>query len=199
MKQIKNVYTFVEKNVLPTGEIQDKVPPLQIFTYEVRKILYPDLLYDQIPNLLDLLANVDRYRAFIIEKAEQAVAFDRFYKHLHTDTLGLTEKEIKDLEEYSIHAEEMRGVYIAIVTQFCELDIYQLWMTTGKLSVVWPRLTEYFPMIGDKKGKRVEPSRDFLLDLSAGEQEQLRKAGEECYDYLELSSDLAANREDKRP
>jgi len=112
---------FVEGNILPTRELKTVVPPLQMITYETRKIIYPDLLYNHIPTLLELLYNVELYRLYTVRKAKEAISFDNYYKLEQYDGPGLTKEEIETLEDFQAHGEGARGLYIDILKQFCTL------------------------------------------------------------------------------
>lgn len=103
---------------MPDSELRAKVPPLQMFTYMIRKIMYPDLLYDRIPDLLDLVANVEQYRHVISGKAKGAIGFDTFYKYQDPSIPGLNEEEIKVLENIQKNGKTYRGIYVKIIQQF---------------------------------------------------------------------------------
>ncbi|KAK7473038.1 hypothetical protein VKT23_001142 [Stygiomarasmius scandens] len=198
MDRLKEVYTFVEGNILPTRELKTVVPPLQMITYETRKIIYPDLLYNHIPTLLELLYNVELYRLYTVRKAEEAISFDNYYKLEQYDGPGLTKEEIETLEDFQAHGEAARELYIDILKRFCTLDIYHLWTTTGKSIEVLTRLNQHFPMLSADQTERFkQPTPEFLLDLSEKEQEIFRDTGEDCSTFLIESTELAGKRRDK--
>ncbi|KAF5345335.1 hypothetical protein D9758_008427 [Tetrapyrgos nigripes] len=193
MWKLNNVYN---EEIMSNSASRAQVPPLEAFIYEIRKIMYPDLLNDRVPDLLDLLANVDRYRRRISENAEVALAFDEYYKHQNLDVPDvLREGEIEILKKIQKDGEDLRGLYVKILQQFFILDIYHVWTTVAKLTIILHRLGQYFPTLvpGEKT-----PTMSFLKDLSADEQEEIRQTGLDCRAFVKDSAGLAQERKPEK-
>lgn len=90
--------------------------PLSILTYTIRRILRPELLPEQIPEMLDLLWHVDACRRRAVENAKKILIFQEFYRKGKTAGQDVEllrpveEKEIASLAD-SDGSKKMREAY----------------------------------------------------------------------------------------
>ena len=63
-----------------SSEPVDAEPSLDALIYAAQGILHPTLSFNHIPDLLDILSQVERAREFSIERAKAALIWQRFYE-----------------------------------------------------------------------------------------------------------------------
>jgi hypothetical protein len=74
----------------------------------------------QIPDLLDLLANVEFYRNYVLSKAKDSLVWNSYYKKNGQDTITLSpgqESISKKLESQNI---PLRTIYMSLISQYCQ-------------------------------------------------------------------------------
>lgn len=74
------IWAFIQQN-FDELSADSKTVPLYTLTYTIRRILYPQFLLGRIPELLDYLWHVDKYRQRAIEISSQIITWQKFYKN----------------------------------------------------------------------------------------------------------------------
>lgn len=102
-----------------------KVPSLKVALYGVNRIMYPTMLWQNTPELLELLSLSELYRQKIISNCEEALQWNRFYikkgASESVDGTPLTIKDVSLLENVLRKSgnEILRETYRNLVLQVC--------------------------------------------------------------------------------
>jgi hypothetical protein len=104
---------------VPPGSV-DAEPPLSALLYAARGILHPTLSFSHIPDLLDILSQVERSREFSREHAKWALLWQRFYETRPHPNIRVLQKSDKDVLRRLLNPERLnatRRIFIWIVEQ----------------------------------------------------------------------------------
>lgn len=115
---------YVDQKIVPddTPSVHDAhSPSLQPVAFAIRHILKPSLIFDQIPDLLDLLTTVETLRKIAVAKAGDALTWNTFYKKRTEQATVLTDKEEAAVQKIVDEDEDMRSIYIKILSWCFEL------------------------------------------------------------------------------
>jgi hypothetical protein len=115
---------YIEQAILsPKATMMTAVPSLKITIYAIRNIMYPKLAKGQIPDLLDLLATVEFYRARTLDKSQDALVWNDYYngKGKGEEARTLTVMETGELLSLGDKKHLWRQVYVDIVGQLCKI------------------------------------------------------------------------------
>lgn len=107
------------------SELNESVP-LDALVYGIRRILEPILLPDRIPQLLQLLWNVDAYRRLLVAHSKDIQTWNEFYKNDHASkgqTDILTAEEEKMIKKFTSEKknEGNRFVYCQAAIRWCQI------------------------------------------------------------------------------
>ncbi|KAF7362546.1 hypothetical protein MVEN_00602700 [Mycena venus] len=195
-----SISAYIETNIIknPNSLFKHRVPPLDIVLYAIRRLLAPPdapRLRD-IPDLLDFVTTIEFYRKLALQKVEEALTIHRYYQ-ANDDHLTLTDEEVQRLDEYKIEGPDLRSVYIEIVLQYCQWDIYKLWTSDPPSTAdATLRLCEYFPQLNDKYRALTGGSpRLFHYDLTDTERDTLSLRGIDSCTFICDSSEWAKVRQ----
>ncbi|KAI0289006.1 hypothetical protein BC826DRAFT_643617 [Russula brevipes] len=89
------ILDLFDLRVLP-GSV-DVDPPLSTLQCAVQGILYPTLSFNHIPDLIDILCQVERAREFSLEHAKWALIWQRFYETRPNPNVRVLQKADKDI------------------------------------------------------------------------------------------------------
>ena len=115
LKRLGNINTLLASN---DETALAPVPPIVIFIYAIRNILYPNFLIELIPDFLDLLTMVEFYRIRVTEEASDALAWNDFYKYTK-DARTLEVEDEGFLRRLQDTQEVMRKIFMQIVAECC--------------------------------------------------------------------------------
>ena len=93
-------------------------PPLSALTYAAQGILLPKLSFNHIPDLLDILSQVERVRDFSREHAKWALIWQQFYETRPDPNVRVLQKSDKDILNKVLKPERLdatRRIYVCIV------------------------------------------------------------------------------------
>ncbi|KAJ7914543.1 hypothetical protein B0H13DRAFT_2460439 [Mycena leptocephala] len=176
----------------PKSLFKRRVPPLDIIFYAIRCLLArPDArrLRD-IPDLLDFATTIEFYRVIALQRVQEALKIHQYYQANDDRPVTLTDEEADCLREYNRNDPTVRTIHIETVLQYCQLDIYHLWMSDPPCTAdVTLCLSEYFPQLYRTAGG-VSP-RLFHYDLSDAEHTALRVRALDCSAFVSDSQTLA--------
>jgi hypothetical protein len=99
-------------------------PPLSALTYAAQGILLPTLSFNHIPDLLDILSQVERVREFSREHAKWALIWQRFYETRPDPNVRVLQKSDKDILKKVLKPERLdatRRIYVCIVKHIIRL------------------------------------------------------------------------------
>jgi hypothetical protein len=102
---------------VPPGSA-DVEPPLSALIYAAQGILHPTLSFNHIPDLLDILSQVERAREFSREHAKWALIWQRFYETRPNPNVRVLQKADKDALKKVLKPERLdatRRIFICIV------------------------------------------------------------------------------------
>jgi hypothetical protein len=102
---------------VPPGSANSE-PPLSALIYATQGILYPTLSFNHIPDLLDILSQVERVREFSQEHAKWALIWQRFYETRPNPNIRVLQKSDKDVLKRVLKPERLdatRRIFICIV------------------------------------------------------------------------------------
>jgi hypothetical protein len=104
---------------VPPGSV-DAEPPLSALLYAAQGILHPTLPFSRIPDLLDILSQVERAREFSREHAKWALIWQRFYETRPHPNIRVLQKSDEDVLKRLLNPERLnatRRIFIWIVEQ----------------------------------------------------------------------------------
>ena len=102
------------------SESMDVEPPLDALLYAAQGILHPTLSFDYIPDLLDILSQVERAREFSIEHAKWALIWQRFYETRPSSSVRVLRKSDKEAIKKLLKPERLettRRIFFCIIEQ----------------------------------------------------------------------------------
>ncbi len=102
----------------------DAEPPLSAIIYAAQGIIYPTLSFNHIPDLLDILSQVERVREFSQEHAKWALIWQRFYETRPDPNVRVLQKAHKDVLKKVLKPERLdatRRLFICIVEHIIRL------------------------------------------------------------------------------
>jgi hypothetical protein len=108
---------------VPRGSA-DAEPPLNSLLYAVQGILHPTLSFNHIPDLLDILSQVERAREFFREHAKWALIWQRFYETRPSSKVRVLGKSDKDAIKKLLKPERLdatRRIFICILEQIIRM------------------------------------------------------------------------------
>lgn len=104
---------------VPRGSV-DAEPPLDSLLFVVQGILHPTLSFNHIPDLLDILSQVERARGFFREHAKWALIWQRFYETRPSAKVRVLRKSDKDAIKKLLKPERLtatRHMFICVLEQ----------------------------------------------------------------------------------
>ncbi|KAJ7719027.1 hypothetical protein DFH07DRAFT_973077 [Mycena maculata] len=183
---------YIESEVLnhPNALFKRHVPPLDIILYAIRRVLAADAEAQVIPDLLDLATTVEFFRTRALQNGREALV--QYGRHSDTQRT-LSREDEKRLRKYQDGSADIRAVYIELLLQYCQLDIYRLWTCDPpRPADVTLRLCEYFPALNPLY--TATSPRLFHYDLADAERALLRKRGLDCCLFVRDSCRWAVER-----
>ncbi|GJJ08444.1 hypothetical protein Clacol_002660 [Clathrus columnatus] len=154
---------------LSENEINLKaIPSLKVGLYAVNRIIYPTMLWDNTPELLDLLSLSEIYRQRIVTNSAHALQWNRLYskKGLSevVDGKPLRKKDVFILENILRRAQNsvLRETYRNLVLQTCSSHIYHLRQSNQSLLIPL-FFMRYFPSPENMKPDDESPSLPIWL------------------------------------
>ena len=103
-----------------SNESVDAEPSLSALLYAAHGILHPTLSFNHIPDLLDILSQVERTRKFSIEHAKWALIWQRFYETRPSSRVRVLQKSDKEAIKKLLKPERLdatRRIFICIIEQ----------------------------------------------------------------------------------
>ncbi|KAH8982569.1 hypothetical protein EDB86DRAFT_3086081 [Lactarius hatsudake] len=117
-------WTALERSDLVDGSIPngsvDAEPPLSALLYAAQGILHPTLSFRHIPDLLDILSQVERAREFSLEHAKWALIWQRFYETRPSSRVRVLRKSDNEAIKKLLKPERLdatRCIFICIIEQ----------------------------------------------------------------------------------
>ena len=101
------------------GQLRERIPPLEIVIYTLKRILYlPGL--QLVSELLHLVSMVEYHRTEVTRKASEALIFNTYYKQKPNPQYQLLDGKV---EEYYTHLTNTQGalrkIFMEIVVECC--------------------------------------------------------------------------------
>ncbi|KAH7910604.1 hypothetical protein BJ138DRAFT_80513 [Hygrophoropsis aurantiaca] len=183
------IYDHLTTSILRDPALADKHPPPAAFFYAIRNILYPTFIIGQIPDILQLLCDVETIRQQALSKASQASELNT---ERGTGRLLLSEQKKERLSRMVLDNEEDRKLYVALICNLCETHIYHLW-TAPESRVLPRRMNDYFP--GCISDIQTESVMHFHLHLSDAEKQTVDKIKDRCIGWLKIAGNWEEARE----
>ncbi|KAJ4483600.1 hypothetical protein J3R30DRAFT_1807562 [Lentinula aciculospora] len=143
-QDFRNIYTDLT-NGLATEEskLAAKPPPPELMILVVRNMIYPDILSAYIPDLLEVLSNIEKWRGRAHGRAGRALACDMYWpQYFKPYPSGLTDSD-RNVLQYIFDAHEVtRTKYIEILEQYCHSHLCYIW--TAQFPVNEKHFTQVF-------------------------------------------------------
>ncbi|EGN98720.1 hypothetical protein SERLA73DRAFT_73321 [Serpula lacrymans var. lacrymans S7.3] len=182
LKIRREIYTHVRETIIPNTRLADCCPPPAVSFYAIRNILYPNILFEQITDLLDLLANVDLFRQRALKQSADALVWNEFYKQQpNSGVRVLKPSQEERLLRYKEQSIKDRRRYMLLVFNLCQLDIYHLWPSSDP-SLLPKRLKQYFP--SSLSGGDESSSLMLHFDLSDTEKKDMLVVRNESIEWM---------------
>lgn len=143
--------------------------------------------------MLDFATTIEFYRKLALQRVAEALKIHRYYQANDDGPTKLTDEEVKRLREYQTNDSAVRDVYIEVVLQYCQWDIYHLWTSDPpRAADVALRLCEYFPELNEiYQNASTESPRLFHYDLTDLECEAVRLRGVDSCRFVSDSCEWA--------
>ncbi|KAJ7763852.1 hypothetical protein B0H16DRAFT_1718488 [Mycena metata] len=186
-----NVVTL--STIPPNALFRTRVPPLDIILHAIRCLLarrdFPGL--GHVPDLLDLLTTSEFHRKLMVKKVEEVLTMHHQANNGHHGTLS--GGEIFCLNEYEDFDTHIRSIYVELILQYCQYDIYHLWTSNPpRTADTTLRLCQYFPKLNQFYVNAVGHSpRLFHHDLTDIEGKALYDRGLDCCRFVTTSCEWA--------
>ncbi|KAJ6448878.1 hypothetical protein C8R45DRAFT_1045488 [Mycena sanguinolenta] len=202
-----SISAYIETNIInnPNSLFKRRVPPLDIVLYAIRRLFEPppDAPPDtprprlrDVPDLLDFVTTIEFYRKLTLQRAEEALTIHEYYLQTDDRRANLTKQDVKRLKDYKANGDNLRKMYIEIVSQFCLWHIHYLWTSSPpRPADVTLHLCEYFPNLNEyyrNSGKK--SPRLFHSDLTDAESRLLDERGKESCEFVVTSCEWAESR-----
>lgn len=116
IKQLTSRSDVMEREILPT-KIEDECPPLSMLIYGARNIILPTLLFEQMSDLLILLATIDFWRTKLLQKMTTILTWNKIYESDPSeDVRTLSGDQRRSLESHvrPKTVRVLRGMYRAL-------------------------------------------------------------------------------------
>ncbi|KAI0300632.1 hypothetical protein B0F90DRAFT_1817399 [Multifurca ochricompacta] len=161
----------------------DADPPLKALLYAAQGILYPTLSFSHIPDLLDILSQVERTREFSREHAKCALIWQRFYETRPSPKVRVLRKSDKDAIKRLLKPERLdatRRIFVCILEQTIRMHVLYLWTHPKDSYLLHHYLRIYFPWaLG-----RHESQRLYHVLLTPEETARLAENGMSCFRFM---------------
>ncbi|THH06970.1 hypothetical protein EW145_g3712 [Phellinidium pouzarii] len=179
------LYTHIEQHILPHVDANE-CPPLSVLVYAAKGIIEPTFLYESIPTLLEILAQIEFTRSLVEKQAKTALALNaRYTASSKPGVRILNHAEKKALKK--IVKDGIRLVYLEeIVLQLYRLYIHSLWISP-KAYILSKTMRSFFPSLFVKSGDRLADEHWQGLihhDFSKEERERVHDVGEATKVFL---------------
>ncbi|TFY77001.1 hypothetical protein EWM64_g7012 [Hericium alpestre] len=186
--------------------------PVSLLVYAIHAILEPRLIFQQIPRLLDLLAQVELIRRKTIQHATSALVWQKWYLQRpiaeRDDVVLLTESEASKLRGITRKTEDQssqtiyRGIidaYVRLVRQMlylvalflplnvCYQHIKYLWVTPTEAHLLPLYLRTYFPAFFPADSETSPPI--FYKIMSNEDREEHGKTVTQCIEFMSATKD----------
>jgi len=165
------------------SESLDVEPPLGALLYAAQGILHPTVSFDYIPDLLDILSQVERAREFSLEHAKWALIWQRFYETRPSSTVRVLRKSDKEAIKKLLEPERLnatRRIFFCIIEQAIRMHVLYLWTHVEESYRLHHYLRIYFPWAHG----RHDSQRLYHASLTPDEQARLAEAGVSCFRFM---------------
>lgn len=165
------------------SESMDVEPPLDALLYAAQGILHPTLSFSYIPDLLDILSQVERAREFSLEHAKWALIWQRFYETRPSSSVRVLRKPDKEAIKKLLKPERLeatRRIFFCIIEQAIRMHVLYLWTHPEESYRLHHYLRIYFPWAhGGDDSQRLHHA-----SLTPDEQARLAEAGMSCFRFM---------------
>ncbi|KAH7927651.1 hypothetical protein BV22DRAFT_1060586 [Leucogyrophana mollusca] len=179
----RQIYDHFSTIITDKSIMSDKHAPPALFFYAIRNILYPTFKLGQIPDALNILAEVDLIRQHVVNKASDALEWNKFYQGQGTKARLLHEKEETRLADIVSENEQDRKIYVLLIYNLCRLHIHYLW-SAPESCLLPKRMNDYFP--GCLADASTASQVYFQSGLSDPEKEIFNRLKAECIQWMKL-------------
>ncbi|KAL1660914.1 hypothetical protein GGF50DRAFT_129884 [Schizophyllum commune] len=192
MQDHRNIYTVFESHVKPNKELVAKnIPPIEVYIYAIKDILHPDVDYEALPSLLDLLSSLEALRKFTLDHAKKMLVWHDYYKKIGQHEGQYSKEDLARLRSITNPDTEktLRELYMYLICTCCQVIVYRTWTFAKKGSDVVAdtlvQLNSLFPELN--ADYRASSPRLFLADLSEEERRKVEECGADAYDWIRES------------
>jgi hypothetical protein len=183
------------------SESADAEPSLDASLYAAQGILHPTLSFNHIPDLLDILSQVERAREFSLEHAKWALIWQRFYETRPSSRVRVLRMSDKEAIKKLLKPERLdatRRMFICIFEQAIRMvrvltlpRVRHLELTRRKhVLYLWThaeesyRLHHYLRIYFPWAHGRDDSQRLYHASLTPDEQGRLAEAGLKCFRFM---------------
>ncbi|THH13129.1 hypothetical protein EW146_g7049 [Bondarzewia mesenterica] len=164
---------------------EDALPPLYALTYAVCNIIRPTFLFDQTPEVLEIIAQIELIRQQATKYASQALVWNKYYaKELAEqaqDGILLDNHEVRIVSRLVERDRSFRIIYCGIINNCMRLHILHIW--TGEKSHHLMRyLKLYFPTFSLTDVPH--PRQIYHQNLSEDEEENFYATALKCIQFI---------------
>ncbi|KAL1723747.1 hypothetical protein EV715DRAFT_269119 [Schizophyllum commune] len=192
MQDHRDIYAVFESYVKPNKELVAKnIPPVEVYIYAIKDILHPEVDYEALPSLLDLLSSLEALRKFTLDHAKKMLVWHDYYKKIGQHEGQYSKEDLARLRSITNPDTEktLRELYMYLICTCCQVIVYRTWSSAKKGSDVVAdtlvQLNSLFPELN--ADYRASSPRLFLADLSEEERRKVEECGTDAYDWIRES------------
>lgn len=181
----KLIFGFIEEYI-----DQEGIPTIPAILYAIDRTVSPTIIWDRIPDLLDLFALAEEYRKQTVSMADEALTWDELYRREDADDIvdgdNISPDERAYLKKIRRPKNEStrRETYRTVVMNLCLMHIRQL--RQSEVSYLIPLyFPQYFPAEDELLKIREEKSPLWLCDMSDSELFTYELMRKKAHDFLD--------------
>ena len=108
----------------PNKELVAKnIPPIEVYIYAIKDILHPDVDYEALPSLLDLLSSLEALRKFTLDHAKKMLVWHDYYKKIGQHEGQYSKEDLARLRSITNPDTEktLRELYMYLICTCCQV------------------------------------------------------------------------------
>ncbi|KAI0262115.1 hypothetical protein BC834DRAFT_845277 [Gloeopeniophorella convolvens] len=167
---------------IPRGAVHGE-PSLDALLYAAQGILYPTLSFDHIPELLDILTQIERTRGFYREHAKWTLIWQRFYEMRPDPKVRVLRKVDKEAIKKLLKPQRLdktRALFTNILENAIRVHVLHLWTHAEHSYRLHHYLRIYFPWAHGRN----DSQRLYHTFLSPEEEGRLADVAVSCFQFL---------------
>ncbi|KAF5384533.1 hypothetical protein D9757_006463 [Collybiopsis confluens] len=145
-EDFKKTYIFVSEQLSEEEtKLSVKAPPPELLAQLVRNMIYPNVLPESIPELLEVLHNIEQWRRKVWARADLVLVSTQYWKD---QSSGLTDRDRIAFQAIVDSHEIVRYNFVEILRRYCHWHLHHIW-EHGSVNDFLNTFSYYFPMLAN--------------------------------------------------